>query len=84
MVMYYMPSFYYLVIDQQNLDQGLISIVTFALYRKIEHEIRVKPYQLVHLISMLAFGLSLLNCLGAGSISYGGHCRCRKIYLSLP
>jgi hypothetical protein len=39
MVMYYMPSFYYLVIDQQNLDQGLISIVTFALYREIEHEI---------------------------------------------
>ncbi|RJE18587.1 hypothetical protein PHISCL_09080 [Aspergillus sclerotialis] len=52
-VMFHLRGAHYFIIDQKNLDQGLVSLGTFGTNGEITHETCMRPYNLVHLLPSL-------------------------------
>lgn len=62
----YNVSAYYFVVDQKNLEQGLLSIVTYAPNGEME-EALVRPYGLMHLLAFLEREHPLSDLPGGGA-----------------
>ena len=62
----YDVSAYYFIVDQKNLEQGLLSIVTYALNGEME-EALVRPYGLMHLLAFLEGEHPLSDLPGGGA-----------------
>ena len=66
-VLYYMTA-YYFIVDQKNLEQGLLSIVTYAPNGEME-EALVRPYGLMHLLAFLEREHPLSELPGGGAMA---------------